>query len=678
MSRKRWIENPCDKKAAVELARECDADVFATLLLSARGIDTPEKISGFLDSENAPFSNPFDILDMDLAVARITSAIENEEKILVYGDYDADGVTATAVLYGYLSSIGADASYFIPSRINDGYGLSPKTAQAIVDRGVDLIITVDNGISSVEEARFFRENGIDMIVTDHHTVGEEIPDCIAVINPHRPEYTSPEKDFAGCGVAFKLISALEGGDSDYLAPEFLDLVAIGTIADIVPLVGENRTIVQQGLKILSETSRPGLARLIEALGLGGKELKSTDVAFCIAPKINAAGRVYDASLALDLILCDDYDTAEVLVEKLLSANSERQEIENDMLLQIEKDFDDDPFRRCDKVIVASGENFHPGVLGIAASRLLEKYSRPAFVITTDGSGIAKGSARSVPGFHLYEALSAVSDMLVRFGGHRQAAGFALKDEDIELFRRRINDYALAFDDIFPTIQIDCRLNAEKMTPEMTDSLELLQPFGAENPEPVFSLHDMRVSGIKALRENRHIRVTLSNSRATVNAMYFGMSTDRFPYAVGDLVDIAFRVEKNEYQGNTGLSVQIKDIRSAGVNEDGLFGSLSAYYNFCRGAEDARTKKALCPDRLFITTVYKYIRDEKTFAFSPEILCNRLGTDAADAGKAQICLDALTEMNLIIHEGAAYKINPKPARVDLTDSVILQRLGYKNG
>lgn len=677
LGRKKWREISYDKKRAIELAEECGADVFAVLLMLSRGFDTAEKINGFLNAEDAPFSSPFLILDMDVAVARITAAIENEEKILVYGDYDADGVTASAVLLGYLQSCGADVSCFIPSRIDDGYGLSMKTAADIVKKGYDLVITVDNGISSIDEVAYLRENGIDVVVTDHHTVGDTIPDCVAVVNPHRPEDTSPEKNLAGCGVAFKLIAALEGGDYSCLADEFLDIVTIGTIADIVPLTGENRTIVKQGLRLLSTTSRPGLLRLAEAVGIADRDLRSVDVAFCLAPKINAAGRIYNASLALDLIMCEDEETAEMLTGKLMSANSERQTCEGEMLKDIEAAFDADPDRRCDKIILASGENFHPGVLGIAASRLLEKYSRPAFVITTDGTGIAKGSARSVEGFPLYEALSAVSDILVRFGGHKQAAGFALKDEMIPEFRRRMNAYAADFDDIFPSINIDCRLNAENMRLSMLDSLDLLQPFGADNPEPVFGLSDMRIVGIRALRDNKHLKITLGNNRTQLSALYFNMSTDRFPYRQGDLVDAAVRVERNEFQGTVSLSVQIKDIRPAGVNESGLFNSLSAYYNYRIGIMNEDIKASLCPTRLFIISVYRFIREEGSFSFSPEVLCSRLGMDAENTGRIQVCLDALTEMKLILFNGECYSVNRESGKVDLTDSVILQGLGYKD-
>lgn len=677
MGRKKWKAVAYDKARAVELASECDTDVFAVLLLLSRGIDTAEKINAFLSPAQEPFSSPFLIEDMDIAVGRITAAIENDEKILVYGDYDADGVTATAVLYSYLCSAGASADYFIPSRTEDGYGISDKTAEMIVAKGYDLVITVDNGISSIKEAAFLKRNGIDLIVTDHHTVGDELPDCVAVVNPHRPDDNSPEKNFAGCGVAFKLICALEGGDDEFLGDEFLDLVTLGTIADIVPLTGENRTIVRRGLPLISNSSRPGVVRLLEKISLSGKELSSSDVAFQLAPKINAAGRIYDASLALDLLLCEDYEEADILVEKMLEANSKRQTCEQEILESIEQGFESSPALRTDKIIVASGSDYHPGVIGIAAARLVDKYCRPAFVITTDGTGIAKGSARSTPGFPLYEALFSVSDLLERFGGHAQAAGFALKDENIPLFRRRINEYALPFEDIFPVLSIDCRLNADKLGTAICDSLELLQPFGADNPEPVFGLYDMRVAAIRALKDNKHIRVTLTHGGAAVNAVYFGMSTDAFAFSEGDLVDVAVKVGRNEYRGTVSLSVQIKDVRPAGADEDGLFASLCAYYNFCSGAVNEETKKILCPDRLFISSVYRLLRQSGSFAFPPEILCHRLGVTADNTGMAQICLDALTELKLINREGDRYTVSPSPVRADLTDSVILQKLGYKD-
>ena len=676
MGRKRWIETEYDKSRALELARECETDVFATLLMQSRGIDTPEKIEAFLDAENTPFSSPFLLADMDIAVARITAALEADEEILVYGDYDCDGVTATAVLYGYLSSVGASVRCFIPSRLEDGYGLSPETAQKIISSGVKLVITVDNGISSVEEAKLLKNAGIDLIVTDHHTPGDELPDCTAVINPHRADDLSPEKNFAGCGVAFKLISALEGGDFDMIADEFLDIVALGTVADIVPLTGENRTIVTRGLKLLCESSRPGIVRLLAECGAGEKELSSSDIAYILAPKINSVGRMADACLALDLLLCESEEDAAPLVEKMKEANALRQKTENEILAAIEQSFDREPQRRKDKVIVAWGQGFHPGVIGIVAARLMEKYSRPAFVITLDESGVARGSARGPAGFHLYEALSAVKDVLTRFGGHRQAAGFALETKNLSLFREKINEYALSTEDIFPTLTVDCRLNAEKMSPGILDSVALLAPFGQNNPEPVFGLYNMRLAAVRPLKENKHLRLTLTTASASVSALVFGTGTDGFPYTAGDMVDVAFTAEKNEYRGEVTLSLIVKDIRASGVNEDGLFSSLSAYYDFRRGKRDDVTLEKLRPDRLFVTSVYRFLRDNGAFAFSPEILCMKTGVDASNAGRAQICLDALTELKLLTFDGAKYTVNPAAAKTDLTDSVILQKVGYK--
>ena len=674
-ARKKWELASYDKQAALQLARQTQADAFAVLLLHTRGIDTPEKVEAFLHASEMPLSSPLTIRDMGKAVLRIRRAVEREEKILVYGDYDADGVTATALLYSYLESIGADVTWYIPSRIEDGYGLSPKTAEKVLKTGCRLVVTVDNGIASIEEAAFFKEPEIDFSVTDHHQVGDELPDAVAVVDPHRPDDTCPFKDLAGVGVALKLVCALEDGDTESVLEEYGDLAAIGTIADIVPLVGENRTIVQRGLEVLTNTNRQGLLSLMRAVGVTG-EVSASSVAYAIAPKINAAGRMASAALALELLLTEDPDRAESLVEEITAANAARQSAETAMHREIEAMIKADPALAKDRVLVVAGRNWHPGVIGIVAARLVERYGRPAAVISIGDNGECKGSARSIEGFSLYEALSRVQETLIRFGGHTLAAGFSVAEDGIERFRRAINDYAGTLPSVFPTLHIDCRLNPQNIGPEILESLSMLEPFGAANPSPVFMLSGMRIDQIRAIGNNRHLRLRLSKGELNLTAVYFNMTPEIFAFSEGDTVDLAVRIEKNEYMGSVYVSIQVRDVRPAGTDDERLFGALAAFGRLERGETLSDPQMAqLLPSRRMIEAVYKWIRANAGRPLSAETLTFRLGVGIEPAGAAAVTLAALEELGLVEANGGVYGLPSVVRRAKLTDSTLLRRLGF---
>lgn len=676
MSRKVWNLIPYDKERAVKLARICDVDDFAVLLLLSRGIDTAEKINEFLSCSSGELSSPYLIKDMDYAVNRIRTALDNDEKILVYGDYDADGVTATALLYSYLETQGADVSHYIPSRINEGYGLSLAAAERIADEGYQLVITVDNGIAAIEEAKIFKSRGVDLIVTDHHQVGAELPDAVAVIDPHREDDFSPEKNLCGVGVALKLAAALDDGDYTAVLDDYADIVTIGTIADIVPLMGENRIIVTEGLKAIENCNRPGLYALLESAGLTDKQLSSSNVAFGIAPRINAAGRMASADIALQLLLTDDDEEAAELTKAINGANTERQNTETEMSEQIEKYFDEHPERRLDRVVVAAGKGWHPGIIGIVASRLVDKYGRPSIVISIDENGICRGSCRSIEGFSLYDALSAVSDELIQFGGHTLAAGFSVKEENLDNFIKKINEYASTCKEAFPSIDIDCRLNPGNVTVEILDSLSLLEPFGAKNPAPIFGLFGMTLNGVRPIGNNKHIRLTLSRGNAVITAVWFGQTAKDLPYNEGDVVDVAVRIERNEYMGEVRLSIQIKDVRPSGTNENGFFTSSALYRSFAAGDElTAAQKASLCPDRELISKIYRYIRENGKWSFSTEILCWRLGVDAARSGAVKAGLEALKSVGILEENGGEYTLSGFSGKADLATSPVLKALGY---
>ena len=674
MNRKKWRVVPYDKQLALRLARETGADEFAVLLLSSRGFDTPEKLLSFLSAADAEISSPFLLRDMDRAVERIRLALDRGEKILVYGDYDADGVTATALLYTYLQTLGADADFYIPSRERDGYGLSLKTAEKILQGEFDLVITVDNGIAAVEEAKYLKDNGVDLIVTDHHQAGETLPDCVAVVDPHRPDDPSPYKDTAGVGVALKLAAALEDGDYDAVLAAYGDVAALGTVADIVPLTGENRTLVLQGLRAIAETDRPGLRALLKSLLLEDREISSATIAFQLAPRINAAGRMGSAETALELLLTEDPDDADRLVEEINAANAARQSTEAEILAQVEEEFRRDPAAANARFIVTAGRGRHPGVIGIVAAKLVEKYGRPAAVITVDDNGLCRGSCRSIEGFSLYDALSAVSEHLLQFGGHTLAAGFSLSQDRLPAFTEAINAYAASLGEVDPVLQIDCRLNPAVITAEILDSLALLEPFGAENPRPVFGLFGMTVASVKPIGNNRHIRLTLTKNDATVPAVYFGMTAEAFPYRVGDAVDVAVRTEKNEYMGEVRLSLQVRDIRPAGSDDDAVFGAADLFRRLRRGeALSAAEKARLLPDRALLGKVYKLIRSDGPLALPAEVIAVRIGAPCEAVGAVEVCLAALTEVGVIRCENGAYADAARTDKADLEQSPILQAL-----
>ncbi len=678
MNRRAWNIIPYDKTKALALAKEAGVDEFAVLLLLSRGYDTAEKIRDFVCCEAQPLSSPFEIKDMDKAVERIRAAIAGGEKMLVYGDYDCDGVTAAALLYSYLEAVGADVHCYIPSRLNDGYGLTDTGVRYILDNNYTLVITVDNGISAINEAKTLKANGVSLVVTDHHKAGAELPDADAVVDPHREDDTCGYKDFAGVGVALKLCMALEGSDSETVAEELGELAALGTIADIVPLTGENRIIVSRGLQRLQNSSRPGIIALLEASSTADKTLTSAAVAFSLSPRINAAGRMGDAMTALRLLLTDDPDESQDCAEALCRLNAERQKTENEIAQSAEKIFEQHPEYASDRIVVVSGRDLHPGVVGIAAARLTDKYSRPAIVISIPESGVCRGSCRSIDGLSIYSALDACSDLLIQFGGHTLAAGFSIERENIDAFRKKINEYAASVGDVYPSLNIDCRLNPANITPEIFESLDLLEPFGAANPAPVFGLFQMTVAAVKPLGGGKHLRVALSRGRTTVQAVWFNVTESDFPFSVGDTVDAAVRTEKNEFRGKTGVSVQIKDMRPSGCSDAEIFSGLARCDAVLRGesvSEDDASK--LRPDRSYIAKVYRYIKENEPLRTVPEVFALRIGGVPEQAGKVKLCVSALTKAGIVVQSADGLCTAKTNERTDLTQNEILRRVGYLN-
>lgn len=670
MSRKKWTVKSFDKEKATMIAEELNISPYAALLASARGVNSVDGAREFFGFSEERAADPFDFPDMYKAVKRIKSALENFERIAVYGDYDADGVTSTALLYSYLEMQGADVVYCVPNRHTEGYGLSYNAIDNISRMGAKLIITVDNGISAVEEAEYIRQLEMDLVVTDHHLPSDVLPDAVAVVDPHRNDCILPFKDYAGVGVAYKLICALEGGENE-ITDSFLDLAAIGTIADVMPLYGENRSIVRRGTQLINDSDRVGLQALIEVAGLDGKAIKSGTVAFGISPRINAAGRIGSADRAIKLLLCDDYEEAAELAVEINDDNILRQQTEQEILAQAVSIIDDNPSWKYDRVLVVSGEDWHDGVIGIVASRLVERYGKPTVVITSK-DGTAKGSGRSIDGFSLYDALCACADVLDHYGGHTLAAGLGLPTDRIDDFRAAINNYADKMELPVPVQNIDFKINPSFVNVELLDVIELLEPFGAGNPQPIFGLYNMTLTDITPIGSGKHLRLTLSRGDTSLSAVLFRMTQLEFPFVVGDTVDVAATFESNEYLGQIRLSILVRNIKLHDMDEDILFSGIRSFNDLMHGADGDFT--SVLPDRDFIARVYKFIRSNGKWRYDNEILCKRLNLTAAEYAKVCVSVEALTELGTLICDGDGNLSLPNEnIKVNLDDAPVLQRI-----
>ena len=606
---RKWEVRPLDKERAAAFAQTYGVPFFLAMLMNIRGLDDAAHLREFL-GEGEPLSDPFLLKDMDKAAARITRAVDNMEKIAVYGDYDADGVTSTAMLYSYLETRGADVIFYIPQREGEGYGMNIGAVEYLKEQGVSLIVTVDNGISSVQEVARANELGIDVVVTDHHRPQEILPDAVAVVDAYRPDDTSPYKHFSGVGIAFKLLMALEdgAGDVEDLLEAYSDLAAIGTIGDIVPLTGENRTLIRAGLERLSQSDRPGVQALLENAGIAGKALTSTNVAFTLVPRINATGRMGAPERAVRLLISGYEEEAEVLSEEICADNEERRRVEAEIAEAAFADIEAKGYMK-DRVVVVDGENWHHGVIGIVASRVTERCGKPCMIISR-GETEAKGSGRSIEGFSLFEAICACGDLLIKFGGHPMAAGITLKPENIEAFRKRINQYAAEHFPQMPTqtVTLDCKLNPAALSVSMAQSLTQLEPFGNGNPQPVFGLFNMELSTVTPVGGGGHLRLTLEKNGAVITAMRFNTKPEELPYHIGDKIDLAVQLEAREFRGQPSLTVIVRDMKFAAFNTEKNIASLASFEKWQRGEVlSAEDKNRLYPDRACLAAIYRALR-----------------------------------------------------------------------
>ena len=667
-----WSEQ---KYAATLAAQQKEVGLLAGIL-SARGITDPTEALTLLAGEEE-LSDPMLLTDMDKACARILEAIDKEQTIVVYGDYDVDGVTATALLYQHLKGMGASVKCMLPSREGDGYGLSKNAIQSIHDKGCQLIVTVDNGISALEEAEFAASLGVDLIVTDHHLPHDALPKAVAVVDPRRADDHSPFKGLCGAGVAFKLCAALDGCPPEEMLDYCGDLAAVGTVADVMPLTGENRTLVKAGLKLLQQTDRPGISALLEEVGLEGKPITAENVSYAIAPRINAAGRMDNAVTALQLVLCEDEERAAELAHKLNEINVARQETEQEIVKAAQEQLDAEPAILEDRVILIWGRDWHPGVIGIVASRLVEKTGRPVIVVSVDGHGEGKGSGRSVQGFNLHECIASCEDILLRFGGHAMAAGLSVREENLPELRRRLNEWAARECAVLftPPLECDLSIHLDRITVESVRRLEQLAPYGAENPTPVFVLEKAVIDGIFSVSEGKHCRLRLRQGNASIYAVWFGMPPEQLPYTMGDVVDAAVNLSVYESLRGAQLSGRILELHPAG------FGNAAAEQTALvqalrRGTPlSAEQKARIAPERSDIITVYRELQARRWHAEDLQPLFAKLGEE--NTGKILVAITALEQVGLIAvreRSGAKFwELVPAEGKKNLADAPILKCL-----
>lgn len=685
MSFRRWQLAASDKSLSRSIAQRFGIDGFTAHLLTSRGFGSDEAISDMLgfNDEDYQFLDPFSIIDMDKAVNRIRRAIDSFEHIAIYGDYDVDGVTSTALLYSYLESVGANVTYYIPNREGEGYGMNCAAVQRLHDQGVSLIVTVDNGIAAIEEVAFANSLGMEVVVTDHHQEGETLPDAVAVVNPHRRGSQCPFVEYAGVGVAFKLVCALEG-DSLSVLENCGDLVALGTVADVVSLTGENRRLVRMGLPMIENSERIGLNLLMDMAGLTGKTVTSTNIAFVIAPRLNAAGRLGSAERAVMLLITEDEEEAQELALALTEANRERQAIEQIIDRDVSEMLSRNPSLLYDRVLVIAGEKWNRGVIGIFASRICERYGKPCIIISYDGEA-AKGSGRSVEGFSLYDAIAACADCLTGFGGHPLAAGISLKTQQIDAFRRAINDYAAReFEQMpAPLLKIDCQLPPSVLTLELCDAAELLEPFGADNPTPVVAVMGMKITDIYGAGGGKHQKITMVRNGTIISAMKFSTMNEDFPFRVGDVVDIAVTLDKSVYRERESLTLVVRDIRLSETHFDEINSGRRLFEKLMRG--ESLSEEALLtlrPARSEVGEIYRTAA--KGYRGGADVLGCRMKRSGIPFARLLTALQMLTESGLLQTEddGTVIKIQAsqhtsRDGKIALEATPTAMRVGYTN-
>ena len=648
---------------------------LAAMVLASRGIEDDHQARAYLDC-NAPLLDPFLMTDMDKAAGRVGLAMSRGEKIAVFGDYDVDGITATCLLTDFLRRHGADVVSYIPGRLEEGYGLNPIAIHQLHAEGVRLIVTVDCGITAVGEAELCKQLGMDLVITDHHECKQTLPAAAAVVDPHRPDGGYPHKNLSGVGVAFKLASALSGSQETVLE-EYADMVCLGTVADVMPLQGENRAFVARGLESLAHTRRPGIAALMAECGCAPETVSASSIGFMLAPRINAAGRMGQIDLAVELFLTDDPDKAAEAARGLCELNRQRQAVESEIYRQAVSML---PMGKPPEAIVLADESWHQGVVGIVASRIAEEYACPTFLICLDGEH-GKASSRSHGGFNLFASLSALSSLLESYGGHELAAGFTITRANIPEFRRQICALAAQYytDDVPRTVlDVDCAVSPELLTLHNVDSLQMLEPCGNGCPKPVLMMKNLTIDRISMVGGGRHMRLRLCSGHTYLNAIYFSANPQTVSIQPGDLVDVAFTPQVNEFRGTRTVQMNVIDIRPS-CNAECL-PDAAPYRDMQRGNLTSGEAAALLPDRKMLALVWRYLDAANPVQESPMCLCRKIvrwSGQPLNLGQMLTCLDIFRDVGLLTvqrqHKYVSIRLTPGEGKADLSQSQTMQRL-----
>lgn len=650
---------------------------LVSMVLASRGIHSAAQAHTYLSCDCA-LPSPYQLVDMDDAVSRVRLALERKEKIAVFGDYDVDGITATCLLTDFLRHQGAECVSYIPGRLEEGYGLNPIAIHALSEAGVNLIITVDCGITAIEEANLCRSLGIDLVITDHHECKESLPEACAVVDPHRPDCTYPHKNLSGVGVAFKLASAI-AGDQYAVLEEYADMVCLGTVADVMLLQGENRVFVSRGLQRLSENPRVGVAALMAETGCDSKNVNASTIGFMLAPRINAAGRMGQIDLAVDLFLTEDPMKAALLARALCDLNRHRQDVETEIYRQAISMLPDGPMP---KAIVLADESWHQGVVGIVASRIAEEYCCPTFLICMDGDH-GKASSRSYGGFNLFSSLSALSPLLESFGGHELAAGFTISRGCIPAFRQeicRLADEFYSNDAPRTVLSVDCEIPPELMTINNIASLDALEPCGSGCPKPVLMMQNLTVDRIIPVGNGRHIRLRLKRGKYLLNAIFFSATAQSASICQGDVVDVAFTPQINDFRGEVTAQMNILDIRPSCTAS--CLPDTSGYHALLTDELDAEAAQALLPDRNMLAAVWRYLAGiaPETVQETPMCLCRKIVRRSGlpmTLGQMMTCLDIFSDVELLSYNrcrnSLVLRVQPRPGKADLMQSKTMQQL-----
>ncbi len=703
MAKKIWnIGTRSGSAEVMNIAKTLGVSIPTANLLYNRGYVTPSDASSFIRLEAELFHDPFLMADMKKAAERIVTAIEKGERIAIYGDYDVDGVTSTCLLSLYFRDNGINTLYHIPNRVGEGYGVNSDAIDKLVNDGTNLIITVDTGITAVEEAEYCRSLGCDMVITDHHECRGELPNAVAVVDPHRPDCPYPFKELAGVGVAFKLVTAIElllrekrGAPTDgfltYICRKYIDLVALGTVADVMPLRDENRLIVSMGLSYMERSPRAGITALLDAVDAGKaptkkRKITSSVIGFTVAPRINAAGRMASASRAAELFLKTDLDEIREIAEELCLTNTQRQNEENKIVDSLKERIEAE-LAADSPVIVLDDTGWNHGVIGIVSSRITEKYGKPSIIISFEDD-IGKGSGRSVKGMNLVEALLHCSDLLEKFGGHELAAGLSIKRENLEPFKKKLKEYALSSlgqEGSVPTLELDFELFPSEITLSQASELELIEPCGVGNPLPSFYCPSLTVLEVTSMGQGRHTKYLLEGGNRRFNAVYFGSSPEELGFSPSDKVDIAFRLGINEFRGTRSEQVLLRDIRRS----DGQSCEREKEYNdYLEILHGVRPIGDGLPVRADFVSTYLHLKrtlPEGGADISLRSLLHALtpiSGGETDYIKLRLCLDILNESGVIVlgqpegekgSESIRISIPQIETKVDLTKSCIYKRL-----